>query len=140
MTVPGNSVFNPAIHLGIDDITVDNCRQPAMLRVSIKASKTDPFRTGVEFFMGRVASSLCGGPRLLHCFSTEMVIISQGNASHVLSGRLCRRQTDIGAATTAASKGIEDTIMKALGWWEAWHTYSMCGSRGTVGYSDRSAW
>ena len=59
MTSPGDGAFDPARHLGVDDIAVDCARTPQVLRVTIKQSKTDPFRKGVELFIGRVASPLC---------------------------------------------------------------------------------
>ena len=136
--------LNPAIHLGIEDIAVDNCQQPAMLRVSIKVSKTYPFRKGVEVFVGCVASSLCPIaavmdyiPLHVGCWGWSNVsvpgwssILSQATLcicyqGGFVAGRpgsdkvLYAQLMHIGAATTAASKGIEDAVIKALGWWES---------------------
>ena len=59
MTVPGDTAFDPAIHLSINDLAVDNSQHPKWVRVSIKQSKTDPFRRGVDVFVGRSSSLLC---------------------------------------------------------------------------------
>ena len=37
----------------MDDIAIDNPANPIIVKVSIKASKTDPFRKGVSIFLGR---------------------------------------------------------------------------------------
>ena len=59
MTVQSNSSFNPSVNLVIDDIAIDNSANPTLVRVSIKASKTDPFRKGVSIFLGRTYNDIC---------------------------------------------------------------------------------
>jgi len=59
LTVPTESSFDPKVHLCMSDITVDDKRNPRLLRISIKQSKTDPFRKGVDLFVGRTSSDLC---------------------------------------------------------------------------------
>ena len=51
--------FDPAVHLAVADVAVDNPRSPAMLQVTIKQSKTDPFRKGVQLFIGKKGSMIC---------------------------------------------------------------------------------
>ena len=45
LTVPTEKVYDPSVHLSVGDIAVDDARRPLLLRVTIKQSKTDPFRT-----------------------------------------------------------------------------------------------
>ena len=59
MTVPDGSSFDPSVHLGVSDITVNNAKSPSLLRVMIKQSKTDSFRKGMELYIGRANSHLC---------------------------------------------------------------------------------
>ena len=44
-TVPNLPSFSSSLHLGVQDISVDSPSAPSCIRVRIKGSKTDPFRT-----------------------------------------------------------------------------------------------
>ena len=46
MSVPNDSEYDPAGHLSVSDIVVDNPRELSMVRIRIKQSKTDPFAGG----------------------------------------------------------------------------------------------
>ena len=52
-TVLSDSAFNETRHLTFEDVAVDQLTNPTTLRVRLKVSKTDPFRTGVDMFVGR---------------------------------------------------------------------------------------
>ncbi len=41
------------------DVTVDCMETPQLLRVKLKALKTDPFRQGMDIFIGRADNELC---------------------------------------------------------------------------------
>ena len=56
--VPSASEYVGA-HLSYGDIAVDSLLNPWFIEVNIKASKTDPFRTGVKLFIGRTGNALC---------------------------------------------------------------------------------
>ncbi len=58
-TIPDDSSFDPLVHLCWGDLAVDNPIDPAILSVTLKTSKTDPFRRGITLYIGRVASDLC---------------------------------------------------------------------------------
>ena len=58
MTVPGDRGYD-AVHLSFRDISVDDPANPQMLKVTIKQSKTDPFRKGLDIYMGRTNTNLC---------------------------------------------------------------------------------
>ena len=73
-----DSSYDPTVHFSLGDIALDNNRRPFLVRVTIKQSKTDPFRKGVGIFVGRTESDICpvaalldywqsGGRRRVHC-------------------------------------------------------------------------
>ena len=53
LTVPSDSAFDPAAHLTFDDVKVDNITNPTLLKIRLKASKTDPFRNGIDIVVGK---------------------------------------------------------------------------------------
>ena len=59
ITVPSEAAYDPGVHLNFADVTADSISDPKLLRVKIKASKTDPFRQCVEIFIGRTGNKLC---------------------------------------------------------------------------------
>ena len=59
MTVPTETAYDPAVHLGVLDLAVDDAAQPTCLRLTIKQSKMDPFRKGVNRYVGRGQANLC---------------------------------------------------------------------------------
>ena len=86
LTVPTVGAFDPAIHLGVGDIAMDDKEQPTLVRINIKQSKTDPFRKGVHLYVGRTQAVLCpvcpgGCP-----WST----VRLGERSPVDTGSVCR--------------------------------------------------
>ena len=57
-TVPDGSSFHRKTHLSYADIAVDSHTQPTVMRVTIKASKTDPFRKGIPILFGVTGNTL----------------------------------------------------------------------------------
>ena len=160
MTVPSDEEYDPSVHLSVQDISVDDAKHPSVLCIRIKQSKTDPFRKGVNLFVGKTGSSLCpvsamlsylcargmeNGP--LFKFEDGRVLTRQRFVAVVKEG-LQRAGIDsskynghsfrIGAATTAAAKGIEDSIIKTLGRWEsvAYLQYVKIPRSQLAGYSN----
>ena len=112
-----------------------------MLKVRIKASKTNPFRLGVEIFVGKTVNALCpvsavltymanrgpgpgplfrfvnGSPLTQACLVTKEkeAISAAGIDPTPYSGHSFRS----GAATTAAKQGISDATIKTLGRWQS---------------------
>ncbi len=134
-TVPNDRSFDPQTHLSTNDIAVDSHTAPTLMRVPIKASKTDPFRHGVDIFLGQTFDSLCPisamlaylamrgeSPGFLFAFADGRLltqrladnlrsVLSQVKIdSRAYSGHSFR----IGAATTAAAQGIQDATIKML--------------------------
>ena len=141
IVVPSDTEYDKNVHLSVEDVLVDNVMSPKWLEIRIKASKTDPFRKGVSVYIGtsgnnicpvaaildyRVRRGPCSGPffrfsdrRLLTRarFVTQLkeALTTMGVDERNYSGHSSR----IGAATTAAACGIQDSLIKTLGRWES---------------------
>ena len=139
--VPSAREYIPGGHLSEGDVTLDNVSAPTLVQVRIKASKTDPFRKGVVVYLGRTDKDLCpvgavaaylavrgrepspffkfgkGTPLSRTALVSRMrtALGSSGVDASKYSGHSFR----IGVATTAASAGIEDSLIKTLGRWES---------------------
>ena len=59
MTIPSQDIYNPTIHLSIQDVAVDNNSSPIIVHIMIKQSKTDPFHQGVYIYLGRIGNAIC---------------------------------------------------------------------------------
>ena len=57
--VPEGATFDSSTHLGIQDVAVDRKAEPQMVQITLKVSKTDPFRKGMKVYVGRTNSSIC---------------------------------------------------------------------------------
>ena len=141
MTVPSDSAYDPSVHLSYKDIAVDDPANPQTVSVFIKQSKTDPFRRGINLFLGRTSSDLCPVMALLNYLVVRGP--SEGSLFMFSDGRLLTRQRlveavrralgkagldpskycghsfCIGAATAAAERGMEDSVIKTLGRWRS---------------------
>ena len=141
VTVPSDSAFDPAAHLTFDDVKVDNITNPTLLKIRLKASKTDPFRNGIDIVVGRTNNKLCpvtavlaylaargNGPGFLFKFQdgrhltkprfVEAVRQALGRAGFdpkAYTGHSFR----IGAATTANACGLNDSTIQMLGRWSS---------------------
>jgi len=51
-TIPIEGSYDPSHHLSLGDIAVDNRKKPRLLQLSLKESKTDPFKHGVKVYVG----------------------------------------------------------------------------------------
>ena len=141
MTVPSDAGYDQSVHLNRSDIAVDDPRNPAVLRVTIKQSKTDPFRRGIDIHLGKTATDLCpvnsmlnyllvrgggGGPLFKYrdgrYLTRERLVEAVRKALEEAGydqSRYCGHSFRIGAATTAAARGMEDAIIKTLGRWKS---------------------
>ena len=129
-----NSSFDPSTHLA--DALVD----PTCFRAHIKSSKTDPFRVGCVIYVGRGNSIICPvaalgnslalqgpSPGPLFCFADGRPLTWQRLSSMVQSilhsagyhGSYSGHSFRIGAATTAAARGVSDHLIKTLGRWSS---------------------
>lgn len=141
ITVPSDTAYDEGAHLSFGDFTVDDLDNPTTLKVRIKASKTDPFRKGVDIYVGRTGDSLCpvsavlsymvargkgAGPFFIFQAGTPLTrmrfvaaireaLARFGIDASMFSGHSFRS----GAATTAAKQGIGDATIKMLGRWKS---------------------
>ena len=51
--------FDPGSHLSFEDIALDCHFNPSVILIHLKASKTDPFRQGVDVVIGKTGDDLC---------------------------------------------------------------------------------
>ena len=141
ITAPSSTQCDSTAHLMVGDVSVNSRDCPTVVRVQIKASKTDPFRKGVTLFLGRTNNRLCPvaaitaylaprGPEPGPLFRFEngsyltresfvrkvrAVMLEAGLEAQRYSGHSFR----VGAATTAAARGVEDSMIKTLGRWNS---------------------
>ena len=65
VAIPSDSSFDPSVHMAQGDVQVDSVTCPQYLEVTIKTSKTDPFRRGVSiYFLGDFCNPVLGGSHL----------------------------------------------------------------------------
>ena len=140
-TCPSETEFDPESHLAFSDVAVDSRDTPTALQVTIKASKTDPFRQGVTLHIGVSGGPLCpvaavlsyvvargssAGPLFLWedgKFLTRARFVESMRTALTQAGYKAKDYAGhsfrIGAATTAAQRGIQDSLIKTLGRWES---------------------
>ena len=141
ITVPSTTSYDPGAHLSVGDIAVDNLTAPQAIQVHIKASKTDPFRQGIYIYVGRTDTNLCPvaaiisyiqargqTPGPLFRFASGQPLTRDSFVKRVREGlqaaginaaHYAGHSFRIGAATTAAAQGVEDSLIKTLGRWES---------------------
>ncbi len=140
-TVPSAQGYDPQVHLNLADLALDSHKQPSLIRLRIKQSKTDPLRQGADIFLGATAANICPVKALIHyiavrsptpgplfVFQSGTPLTRKALVSHVQSA-LCHagispaaytgHSLRIGAATTAAQRGLEDSVIQTLGRWKS---------------------
>ncbi len=155
--------YDPGAHLSFGDVTLDSRDSPTVAQVTIKASKTDPFRHGVTLFLGRTHNNLCPvtalaaylasrddspGPffklatgcplsREVFVSMVRRALSAAGFDASLYAGHSFRS----GAATTAAACGLEDSLIKTLGRWNsaAYQLYIQIPREQLAGLSARLA-
>ena len=141
MTVPSTGGFNPGVHLGWQDVATNSVANPTMVKVRLKASKTDQARQGCTLVVGSTGDRLCpvaavlgfmavvgrrqgplfqyasGKPLTQAGFVVEVKAALErgGVCSDGFSGHSFR----IGAATAAAEAGVGDAVIQLLGRWKS---------------------
>ena len=140
-TVPSAKDYDNEVHLNLNDLALDNRSSPQLIGINIKQSKTDPFRKGTMIFLGRSGHAICPveaitsylavrspQPGPLFMFETGSPLSRTALVKH-LQEALQQAGLDptlynghsfrIGAATTAAKCGIEDSTIQTLGRWKS---------------------
>lgn len=120
---------------------MDDCQNPTIMRVHLKASKTDQTREGTDLYVGRTFNALCpiiampkylsvrgfdagplfrfdNGTPLTRPVFVERVRLALQQAG-VDPTRFAGHSFRIGAATTAAAHGVSDATIQLLGRWRS---------------------
>ena len=139
VVVPSETAYDAAVHLSVGDVRVDNRAKPTYLEVVIKASKTDVFRKGVTVVLGVTGRKVCPVATILSFMANPRPAVSSASGPFFVFSDVTRerfvkemraalkargfRVDDyaghsfrIGAAMTAASHGMPDSLM---GRWES---------------------
>ncbi len=146
-TVPSQTQYDPSVHLSFTDIALDSTQNASLMQVTIKQSKTDPFREGITLSLAATNKKVCpvlamlpylalrgGQPGLLFILA-DSTFLTRPKLAAMLRATLTQAGMDhtkysthsfrSGAATTAANVGISDVHIKLLGRWtsEAYQIY-----------------
>ena len=139
-TVSSVAAFDASVHLAPQDVSIDSHVTPSVVRIHLKQSKTDPFRQGVNIFLGRSKQEICRvaallsymalrgnaqSPLFLYDDGTSLSrkrLVREVQRALTEAGRDCTGFTGesfrIGAATTAKARRLDDSTIKALGRWK----------------------
>ena len=140
-TVPSDAQYDKDCHLSIDDISIDNRKNPQLMRVTLKQSKTDPFRRGVDLYFGATGDTTCPIKGILPYLALRgnhkgpLFILKDGKyltrqrLNSLLNTLLTTLKIDsrkynthsfrIGAATTAREANIPDALIQLMGRWKS---------------------
>ena len=141
MTVPSQQEYDSSCHLALRDIALNNSMTPTIAWLTIKQSKTDPFRKGAKLCLSLTDSVVCPIKALLPYLalrgkgSGPLFILEDGSPlsrasfKSLLSATLKEAGLDdskynthsfrIGAATSAKAAGISDAHIQLLGRWRS---------------------
>ena len=141
VTVEDETKYDPNTHLSFADVVVDNAVLPSVISLNIKYSKTDQGRVGVRVMLGRTGDDLCPISALLNYLSrrgnnpgalfqwqdgtplskTKFVEATRQalTAAQLPAKDYAGHSFRIGAATTAAMAGLEDSAIQTLGRWKS---------------------
>ena len=138
---PSGASYDPSWHLCVQDLALDSHINPTKLFVTIKASKTDPFRQGSTVTLGKTDRLLCPISAILPYVAVRGS--EAGPLFRFQDGSFLTRDTfvkgvrhllmaagidplpyfghsfRIGAATTAAQAGMDAALIQTLGRWKS---------------------
>lgn len=141
LTIPNDKAYDGSIHLSPGDIATDSHTNPTMLQVHLKTSKTDRDRKGATVIVGRTKDQLCPVSAVLAYLAirgtTPGPLFQLENGIPLTKTRFILKFREaltqigidaskyaghsfrIGAATTAAQHGIEDSVIQKMGRWRS---------------------
>ena len=140
-TIPSGASYESTCHLSMKDVAIDRRDNLLLLQVAIKQSKTDPFRRGIDIYLGANDSTICpvkavsaylalrGGQAGPLFITQEGTGLTRQTFSSVLDYLLSKLKLNhkhynthsfrIGAATSATEAWIPDRQIKMLGRWQS---------------------
>lgn len=141
LLITRQSDFDPRLHLAWGDMAVDNPQATRMIKFHLKRSKTDPFGKGADIILGRTGCELCPVAAVLNYVAargsrqdsffitsrarplTKQEFVSEFRKVLARLGipdtNYAGHSFRIGAATSAALAGIEDSTIQLLGRWQS---------------------
>lgn len=133
--------FNPVTGINWEDVSVDNHSAPTMFQIHLKKSKCDQFGAGSDIVMGATGSDVCPVQALVDYISmrgsrpgaffvdSSFKAVSKSwfipqlrqmlGAIGLPQDQFAGHSFRIGAATTAAMIGMEDSMIQTLGRWQS---------------------
>ena len=145
--MPSQAAYDPEVHLSLSDVAIDNRLSPSVVQLTIKQSKTDPFRQGAQLYLGQTEAEVCPVGAVLAFLAIRGALpgplFTTDNGQYLTRERFAgllsktllaagvsdkgytTHSFHIGAATTAKEAGISDVHIKMLGRWksEAYQLY-----------------
>ena len=140
-TIPTDSPYDPSRHLSLNDMAVDNRKNPRLLQLHLKESKADPFKQGVKVYVGATDSPVCPIKAMLSYLSKRskkqgpLFITKEGTGwtgamfRAGLKSLMADLQLDkhcynthslrIGAATSASLAKLPEAHIQILGRWRS---------------------
>ena len=161
-TVLAQDCFDNSVHLSPQDIAIDCQHSPSMIKVSIKQSKTDHFRQGIDLYLGKTDKDICpvkGIFAYLAIRDNQPGPLFMGNDGKMLTCQIFSTELDcilsklkldrgsyntysfwIGTTALAIETGIPETEIKMLGRWQndAYQGYVKTSQRTLPSY--QSCW
>ena len=129
--------FDQQYHLTWIHVAVDSQTDPRMLHIHLKQSKTDQFHRGADIVVGRKGTDLCPVAAVLSYIASrgpKQGAFFLGSQAHPIAktyfirelrkvisalglsqGQFVGHSFRIGAATSAAMAGVEDSTIQLLG-------------------------
>ena len=128
-------------HLSLRDVAADAPTKPSMISILLRRSKTDQARQGVKVVIGRTGDDICPVAALLQFLAIRgkhpgpLFMCSNGRPltkgkfvaevraaltrANIPASEYAGHSFRIGAATTAAAAGLEDSLIQTLGRWKS---------------------
>ena len=141
------SSFNPSTDLEWGDVVIHSHTAPSIIQTHLKKSKCDQFGVGSDILVGATNSELCPVKAILHYLesrgthpgaffltSSHRLVTKSwfvGEIRNILDviglpqNQYAGHSFRIGAATTAAVVGIEDSMIQTMG---RWHSSAFLGT------------
>ena len=142
LLLPDGVNYDPSRHLAYGDIKINRSMGSVQVIITIKSSKTDQAKHGMCIYLNSTGKDLCpvaallgylkvrghkagllcvhkdGSPLRRSYLVKGIRRMLQGYPTIDTSKYACHRLR-IGAATTAASQGVSESIIKRLGRWKS---------------------